>query len=470
MKKSIGKKVIVMLMFLGVMLLAVCASNMSALNAIKDFNNEIEQGFASYNQAVVSGDESASAAAAEDLALASRHITIRIDGTYVFNMILVVVILFSIAGITLIAVKTIAGPAKSTDMQLQDIINDINADRIDLTKRISIRSKDEIGQLADGINVFIESLQKLVKSLMQETSNLEDSVNATMEQVDSSNKSVMNVSSVMEELAASMEEISATLEELTTSSEYNLNGVKDINRSANDGNGVVAGIKERAETMHKQTVENKKAAVNVMREIGTQLEKAVDDSQSVQKIGELTGNILSIASQTNLLALNASIEAARAGEAGKGFAVVADEIRQLADNSRVTAGDIQDISRLVMQAVERLSDNAQNMLRFLGEDVVRDYDSFEDIVSRYEQDADDMSVIFNEFARKSSDMAQNMQKMNSGIRDITTTVEEGTNGITHAAEDTSALAGTISQIKGEIEDNKRISEKLKMEVDKFKKV
>ena len=147
-----------------------------------------------------------------------------------------------------------------------------------------------------------------------------------------------------------------------------------------------------------------------------------------------------------------------------------EEIRQLADNSRVAAGDIQTVSKLVTQAVEKLSTNAQNMLQFVDKDVMADYDGFVEIVNRYEKDADTMRVIFNEFATKAADMAVDMQQMSDGIRDITSTVEEGANGVSHAAEDTAALADSMVQIKEESNENQRIYEDLKREVSRFEKV
>lgn len=470
MKKSIGAKVIVMLLFLGILLLVVCGLNMSALKVISGYNEEISRDFADIKSAAGSGDEAQVEQINANLNDTIRHITVKIDGTYIFDGILIAVILVCTAVITLLAMKTIASPAKKADMQLREIVKGIEENRIDLTKRIEISSTDEIGELVDGVNVFMESLQELVRKLQQESDNMQDSVDSTTQHIDHSNDRVMNVSSIMEQLAASMEEISATMEQLAMASTANLEDVTNISESADEGSRMVVDIRERASAMHRQTAENREAAVNMMRDIGEKLREAVGDSQSVKKIDELTGNILSIASQTNLLALNASIEAARAGEAGKGFAVVAEEIRQLAASSRVTANDIQSISGLVMQAVERLSENSQSMLRFVGEDVVKDYNMFEDIVSQYEQDADTMSRIFNEFAQKASSMTDAMQKMSSGIKDISVTVEDGADGITHAAGDTSALVESVSRIKEEMEDNKRIYQNLKAEVGKFEKV
>ena len=217
-------------------------------------------------------------------------------------------------------------------------------------------------------------------------------------------------------------------------------------------------------------MESKNNAVEILREIGAQLEDAVNESRSVDKINELTGNILNIASQTNLLALNASIEAARAGDAGRGFAVVADEIRSLAENSRDTANDIQNISNLVTGAVTRLAENAQKMLDYIGTDVMKDYDSFVEIVNQYEADADLMSRILGEFAEQATTITQTMEDMKSGIVDVSTTVGESARAISSVAEDASTLVDAMVQIQDESEHSQKISEELQNEVNRFERV
>ena len=211
----------------------------------------------------------------------------------------------------------------------------------------------------------------------------------------------------------------------------------------------VEQIQKRAQTMNLETIESKTSAQSIFESVGDTLKQAVDESRSVEKINELTSNILVIASETNLLALNASIEAARAGEAGKGFAVVADEIRVLADNSRETANDIQDISQLVTDAVDKLANEATKMLEFVNGDVIRDYDNFVKIASRYEQDAREIQSILKEFSNQSTDIADTMNVMNRGLCDITRTVEENTDGISGVAEDVTVLVEAIATIKEE---------------------
>ena len=120
-------------------------------------------------------------------------------------------------------------------------------------------------------------------------------------------------------------------------------------------------MKEHADTMEQSARTNMDETNAKVDEILTALNQAITDSQSVDQVNSLTDDIMNIASQTNLLSLNASIEAARAGAAGKGFAVVAGEIGSLAENSRQTAGNIQKINQVVVDAVHNLADNANDL-------------------------------------------------------------------------------------------------------------
>lgn len=259
-------------------------------------------------------------------------------------------------------IVTVAKPAKESGVLLQTIINRIDNDEGDLTERIPVRTKDEIGQMTSGINRFLEQLQNIIHRLKQESEQMAKSAQTIQQKISVSNESADSVSATMEEMAASMEEISATLGQLATGSSDVRNEISAMMDKVNDGVNLVVDIKDRAQNMHQDTMESKETAGRVITDIRQTLETAVEESGSVEQINELTGEILNIASKTNLLALNASIEAARAGEAGKGFAVVADEIRVLADNSRDTASSIQSISDDVTRAVKQLAESSVNLV------------------------------------------------------------------------------------------------------------
>lgn len=274
----------------------------------------------------------------------------------------------------------------------------------------------------------------------------------------------------MQEMSASMEEISATLGQLAEGSSDVLTEIQSMTAQVNEGAQLVTDIRNRASESRQSTMQSRMAANEIIDTMRSDFQTAVQESQSVKKIDALTGEILNITSQTNLLALNASIEAARAGEAGKGFAVVADEIRVLADSSRDTANNIQSISKLVMEAVEKLTKNAEEILEFIDKNVMGDYNEFSRIVEQYAGDADNVNSILEQFSRNTNEISGTMQSMNTGINDIATAVDESARGVSEVADNTVTLVQAISEIQKETENNREISSELSEEVNRFKKV
>lgn len=362
----------------------------------------------------------------------------------------------------------IARPAKKASVQLGEIIHKIDQEEGDLTERIVIHSKDEIGQLVNGVNSFIEQLQGIMIKIQKESLNMNGLVNNITEGINESNENAANVSATMEELSASMEEVAATLDQITTGAQEILDESRKMSGKAENGAGFVKEIKGRAQDVKAMATSSKDSTGKMVGDIRALLEKAIENSRSVEKINELTGEILKISSQTNLLALNASIEAARAGEAGKGFAVVADEIRVLADSSRDTANNIQGISATVTEAVGDLAKNANEMIQFIDKTVLTDYDKFVDIANQYHADADSMDDILREFHDSAQELAGTMSQMSEGIDGINIAVDESAQGVTVAAQSTGQLVEALGIIKTEADSNKEISEQLQGEVKRFK--
>ncbi len=378
---------------------------------------------------------------------------------------LVVMVIASVFSITHIAL-----PASSAGTQLEDIISRIHNNEGDLTKRIQIQSKNEVGQLVDGINNFIEQLQGIMNIIKTQSEHMDELTSKIGANVQDSNESAGNISATMEQMSASMEEIAATIGQIAEGSDTVLREVQNMNSSVDNGVELVQKIKNRAGRMHQNTIAGKDRTSSKIIEIREMLNEALEESRSVEKIKQLTGEILDITSQTNLLSLNASIEAARAGEAGKGFAVVADEIRALADSSANTANNIQNISNLVIGAVEKLAGNAETMLQFVDEKVLQDYDEFVVVVEKYERDADSMNSLIENFSQNTGEIHETISAMTSGLNDISVAVDESAKGVTNVAESAVSLVASMSQIQQQSISNQEISEQLSNEVGRFKHV
>lgn len=470
MGKTIGRKIGATVGLLGLVLFLACLSNASAWSIIGGQNEKVAENFEIYRQAAESADKAKMAEAQENIEYMIERCRVRASGTYVFDIMFFVVGAVMVGIVLFVVKKTIVNPTRKANAALEQIVADINADKGDLTSRVPVYTKDEVGQLAEGINGFIEQLQNLMKKIQKASVHLMSSVETVSEGIDGANSNASNVSSVMEQTAADMQEIASTIDQIVTGSNSILERVKEINEKAENGVTLVDEIKVKAQGMYGQTMKSKEDTNKAVLDIKKTLEDAVKESQNVEQINNLTNDILDIASQTNLLALNASIEAARAGEAGRGFAVVAEEIRVLADSSRETAGNIQNISQVVNTAVKKLSSSAEQMLQFINGTVLTDYDGFVDIVHQYQTDAEEMNAIFQEFFKKTGEMAETMQLMNKGINDISVTVDEGAKGISSVAVDTEGLVAALEQMKQEADKNQEISNELKEQVNRFVKL
>ena len=351
--------------------------------------------------------------------------------------------------------------------QLRDVIATIEAGEGDLTKRVQCFCTDEIGTLASGINTFIETLQGIMGHINTSSDQLGSIVNLVSDKVSTANNNSYDISAVMQELSASMETISTTITDIKENVGIVDDNIIELSDASQGLYDYAAGMQERAESLEHNAIENKQNTSDIINAIIDKLKRAIESSKSVDRVNDLTDEILSISGQTNLLSLNASIEAARAGEVGRGFAVVADEIRQLADSSRETANNIQGISREVTSSVEELASNANRMLEFIQEEVLPDYDNLVNTGNQYSDDAvwvDDTMIQFSGTAAK---LKSTMHDMATLIQEIAETIQDSSLQVSGVSDSVSTLTESMQDIKSSIQITEDVSRRLDSEVARF---
>lgn len=368
------------------------------------------------------------------------------------------------------SVRRVVRPVKHVTRQLEDIIQEIESGNGDLTRRIGIKSHDEIGQLADGINVFLETLQRIMGRIVIDSREMGEIVTSVVNSVGTANSNAYDISAGMEELSATMQEVASAVNTVSANVTRIGEEVDAITKESQEMNAYATDMQNRAEDMKDKAVANKESTSLMIKDIIDTLKAAIEESKSVERVNELTEEILSVSSQTNLLSLNASIEAARAGEAGKGFAVVADEIRKLADSTKETANNIQSINALVTQAVNKLANNSNAIVEYIDETIMPDYDRFVENGEQYRNDATYVNSTMDGFEAKARKLNDIMEKTVNSIRDISTAIEESANSVGNAASSTTILVQNIDTVHAEMETNQNISNRLKDEADRFKNV
>lgn len=385
----------------------------------------------------------------------------------ILSLILLAISFVAFVMVVVVIIKTVVKPLRKQTSELTEIIDEIKGGHGDLTKRVTVKSMDEIGQSSIGINHFIETLQNIMSNIISNSNVLDGVVGNVASSVAASSDNANDISAIMEELSATMEEVSATtnsVSENTTAAEGKVQKMADQTKVMSQ---YAQDMKKRATELEHTATENMNNTNEMIGEITTEMNQALENSKSVEKVAQLTADILNISSQTNLLALNASIEAARAGEAGKGFAVVADEIRQLADSSRETANNIQTINEQVIEAVQGLVVSSEKIVGYINENILPDYRAFVQGGQQYNDDATHIDNTMAEYAGEAQDILATMMEMTEAIEGISRAIEESANGVTDAATNIDSLVQSMSTVNGQMEENSTVAKNLKEESAAF---
>lgn len=333
---------------------------------------------------------------------------------------------------------------------------------------IFLKRRDEIGELAQAFHDMNRNIRELLKEVaasVAETSAASQELSATVEEVSAQGE---NITESVHQIAAGMQETSASVEEVTASSSQIGNEAEKLTTKAKEASANVEEIEKRAQGMKETAVASRQSAQNIYNTKQQEIKKAIEEARIVEEIGKMAVVISEIASQTNLLALNAAIEAARAGEQGRGFAVVAEEVRKLAEHSMQTAGNIQQVIQQVKAAVEKLTANAGEILKFIDDKVTPDYDMLEKTGEQYARDAQFVRSLVEEFAVAASYIASSIGEVNKAIEGVAAAIEEATASSQEISNNAAETAKALEEVAKTAQAQAEMAEKLSRLVGRFK--
>ncbi len=350
--------------------------------------------------------------------------------------------------------KQIVKPLK----KLEEAMKDLAQGDADLTRRLPVIGKDEIANISEYFNEFMERLQELIKSFVgaieQGYAYMEE-FHAEITSLDQASKFIEEIT---DEITASISDMSINMEQISDNVKQVADSAIVVAESATElsshMNGVVMEIEEG-----NQVVADAQDKVSVVtQKAETMMQKTDELERAVSAIGDIIDVISSIAEQTNLLALNAAIEAARAGEAGRGFAVVADEIRKLAEETQKSTEEIGAQLKHIINATKETAGFSREVgeaIESVGESMNRIVDIFSSILEHVQgvtQRTEDLAAVAEEQSATAEEISAGVESVSHNIEAIAKHMEEINEKINSFASDVRGIAQKENLIK-EIFDN-----------------
>ena len=338
----------------------------------------------------------------------------------------------------------------------------------DLTKNIDIDTKDEIGGLAKALNKAAENIKLLIAEIITSASDISASseeLSATTEevasQIETVDEATLKMAKGAEDLSATTEEVNASLAEIGSTA-------NEMSKKAEYSSLGTVEIRKRAIATKERSAKAIEIATTMYDEKQTNISKSIKDGKVVEEVSVIATTIGGIAEQTNLLALNAAIEAARAGEQGRGFAVVAEEVRKLAEESSAAVASIQTIVLQVKLAFNNLSENADDLITFVGKDIKADYATFAEVGLQYEKDAELIYAMANEIAIASRSISQAVEQVNDAIQNVSITAQESASTSDAMSNSMSETTIAVSEVAKSAQSQALLAERLSNMAQQFK--
>lgn len=372
-----------------------------------------------------------------------------------------------ILAISIAVLLSLTGYLNNSFNVINNKILDLTTGNGDLTKKIEFNRGDEFEVLADSMNVFIEEIRCLVRdvaesaAMLSECSNLiNNNIETNTNNIDRMDKNIETISSYMEESSANGDLASSNLDATAGRVRGFAENVSEIQQQVTEANA-------NASEIAGEMISHKNKALMSMNELGNKMEAASEDAKTIEKVKEVAERIAAIAAQTRMLSLNAQIEAARAGEMGRGFAVVASEVGNLSIEIDSAINEINSINASALQAVEKLLSTSDEMMTFMKNSVIADYEAFTNFGNDYGATTNDIRMSMNRILAESEELAMIINAINEKISGITKTVSDSAQSAGSLAEESGNISDSMQELVKLAENNEAESEKLNSKVKRY---
>lgn len=352
-------------------------------------------------------------------------------------------------------------------MKINRKMEELAGNEGDLTQEIQIRSGDEIENVANSFNSFMVKLRTMMLSVKDSGDKLEDNTNQTNRELQEATEELNQISGALNGMTETMQETSESVTEIEEAAVSIKQMSEELYEKTMSGAEYADNVSETADEARKTCQSSKEQMSQIVGEMSQALNDTIEDSVKIDRIIELTNDIISISEQTQLLALNASIEAARAGEEGKGFAVVAGEVSKLADATAQTAMEIESINQFTVDTVNALVNISKQMIDYVDNVISTDYDRMVEIGQAYHQDSREFKSQFNDFCKLAEQLSLNMETIENNISKIMEVIEVETASISDVADVSDKIYGKMQNASSNSGVNEEIVGELGEMLDKF---
>ncbi|MBQ9199392.1 MAG: hypothetical protein IJ141_04370 [Lachnospiraceae bacterium] len=342
---------------------------------------------------------------------------------------------------------------KKNFVMLNSKILDIASDDGDLRKTVDIRTGDEFEVVGSSLNKLLEKTRSTMSIAQSSSSKISGGSGEIAMSVNEVGEQISQIKTAAAEITKAESNALDNMEEMTNQSSLALENTESVEREL----AVTEELINEITNLSRELSDFVNDAANNLRqkndEMSVELNNSLEAAEAVAEIKTLTAAILDIAEQTNMLSLNASIEAARAGEAGRGFSVVATEIAKLANDSGEAAEKISVIGESIISIVENLGCVSSEMMMFVSDHVMNDYEQFQNYGNEYYEKAQDISERTKLIYESTQALRNGMNSMSDSATSMLATSEENLATIQSIADNLRDIDNSMQSVKAKTNDN-----------------